>query len=372
MGKTRQAQLIETLDIDRLREVGAKIAGLPAPEEFKNKVEDDLWQTFTGRQNAGNSVAYDSLSDESKSVIGYVESETGEQFIPWWLVSFEWKASSRGEKITLQRGNDFDDELSKLENFDPKATAIHKPSFRNPHNRQTILDVLEGFEDLFESLDERITIDGSSTELSLPSDIFEIEGRSVGTTSSFEAWFNSLIGICPPVNSELTALLMVNTGVRLEAVEDVVPAELLETIDDLEISNGRIFEREYHQPLKKILDLGQVLDLVIPGTEKFDELGGLEGLFYENWAETYSGNKEIGQWVSQADDWNPDSLDEGQEPIFGSIAFSAPLRLKRRKPIFTTLRLYSPNSDKSGYYQSDRGKRREVADVMGANGYLEE
>jgi hypothetical protein len=93
-------------------------------------------------------------------------------------------------------------------------------------------------------------------------------------------------------------------------------------------------------------------------------------LFYENWAENHSGNKEIDQWISQADDWNPDSLDEGQEPIFGSIAFSAPLRLQRRKPIFATLGLYSPNSDKSGY--KNRGKRREVADVMEANGYLEE
>jgi len=370
MAETQQASLTEALDINRLRETGAKIAGLPAPEEFKNKVEDDLWQTFTGRKNPGNSVNYESLSEESKSVIGYVEGKEGKQFIPWWLVSFEWKASSRGEEITLEKGDDFNDELSKLENFDPKATEIHKQSLRNPFNRQTILDVLEGFNDLFEALDERIAIENSSTDLALPSNIFEIEEGSISTTSSFESWFNSLIRVCPPVNTELTALLMVNTGVQREAVEDVVPAELLKRIDELEISNGRIFESDYQQPLEEILGLRQVFDLVVPGTEKFDELGGLEGLFYETWAENYSGDQEINQWISRADDRDPDSLDEGQEPIFGSTAFSAPLRLKRGKPIFATLGLYSPTSDKSGYYS--RGKRKEVAAVMEANGYLEE
>lgn len=368
MAKTQRELLSETLDVDRFKDLGAKIGGLPEPKEFQEKVEDELWQTFTGRENPDESVDYESLPDESKSVTGYVD---GDQSAPWWLTFFKWKASSRGEEIILEEGDNFEDELSKIENFDPKATEIDKPSFQNPYNRNTVVDVLEAFRDLLEALDKRIDIDEKSTDLALPHDIFEIGEGSISTTEEFESWFNSLLQFSPPVNSELTSLLMVNTGVKREAIEDVVPAELLEKIDQLDVvSNGEIFERDYYRPLADTMMLSRVFDLVIPGTAKFNELGGLEGLFYEYWAESYDGDQEVSQWINQASDWDPNPLEEGQEPLFGSVAFSVPLRLNRRKPIFTTLGLYSPNSDKSGYYS--RTKRRKIEEIMESNGFLEE
>jgi len=370
MAKVRRESLSETLNVDRVEDVGVRIAGLPEPEEFQETVESDLWQAFAGQEDPGTSVDYESLPDESKSVIGYVDDE--KQSAPWWLTSFRWKASSRGEEILLEEGDTFEEELAKIENLDPKATEIYRPSFRNPHGRDTVLDVLEAFENLSAALDERIGIDGSSTDSALPQDIFEIGEESISTTGEFESWFNTLLQLSPPVNGELTSLLMMNAGVKREATDDIVPSELLEKIERLGLSNGEIFESEYYQPLTDIMMLSQVFDLVIPGTARFDELGGLEGLFYENWAEHHDGDGEVHRWIDQASDWDPDSLEEGEEHIFAGIVFSAPLRLKYSKPCYVTLGVNSPQSKNQGYSPvGDRDKTKEINGIMEANGFLE-
>lgn len=369
MVQTQRESVIDNLDVEQVRQIGEKIGGLPGADEFQEQVENDIWKVFTGSSAAAtNKVDYQELPDKSRSIFGYVEDEEGTQFTPWWLDVFEWTARSRGEELTLEKEDEFNDDLAKLENFDPSATTIQKPQLQE--RNRTILEVLDAFERLFDALCERIDIEEQSNELALPSRIFEINDSSVSTTSEFQTWFNSLLEICPPVNSELTSLLMVNTGVKRDAVKDVVSPDLLEQLDLLEFPDDELFVSDYHRPIKDILALDRCFDLVVPGADRFDELGALEGLFYESWAENYDINPEVSRWIQQAADWDPESLDEGEEPIFGSIAFVSPLRLKRRKPLFTTLGLYSPNSKKSGYYEGDRGKRSEISNLMEANGHL--
>lgn len=366
MTETRTVSLRETLDVNQFQNVGSKIAGLPTPDGFREQVEDDLWETFTGSNTLeSDRMEYCDLPEESKSVIGYVEEEDGDQFTPWWLRSFEWTASSRGEELVLEKEWN-SNELSKFENFDPDATIIHKPKLRD----ETILAVLEAFGELHDALDERIGIEHESSELKLPSNIFEIGDKSVRTTGEFESWFNSLLRSCPPIDDELTSLLMINTGVRREAVNDMIPAEILDRIDKLGFSDGEIFERDYHNPLMRVMEIQGVFDLTVPESEKSDDLGGLEALLYRKWTENFDGDREEGnEWIERASDWNPDELEEGKEPMFGRIAFSIPLRLKQGRPVYTTCSVYSQHGPQFGY--ENRGNKRAVDDIMESSGYLE-
>lgn len=370
MVETQQQSLSKTLDVNRFREVGSKIAGLPDPAQFRKKVENDLWQTFTGSSNPDDEVEYEALPAESKSVIGYIEREDAEQSLPWWLASFEWKASSRGVKLPLETNDvvNQENELSQFKNFDPEATMIYKPKLQE----DTIINVLESFNNLYEALDENIGIKEESTDLVPPSNIFEIEEGTIRTTDRFESWFNSLIQLSPPLSEEFTSLLMVNANVEREAINGVVPEDILEQLKELGFSGDRIFEEEYFDPLTNILDMGQVFDLVVPGSGEYDELSGLEGLFYEIWAENYQGDhEEVAEWIQNASGSHPDELKKGEEPVFGKVALLVPLRLKRKKPIYSTLGLYARSTNKSGYYQGHRGRRREINSIMESNGYLE-
>ena len=371
MVTTKQISLIDVLDVDRFQKLGSKLASLPDPDTFKRRVEDDLWQTFTGKQNSDlEKIAYEELPDKSKSIIGYADGEPNE-IVPWWLQSFSWTAHSRSEQLTLEKKDD----LSKFENFDPRTTTIQRPALKNEYGEteKEIIDVLGALYELYEALDEQIGIENQSTELELPSQIFEIEEQTIRTTNEFENWFNELLQLCPPINDELTTLLMVNTGVGREALDGVISDDVLVQLYELGFSDDRLHESSYYRPLRDLLTLDSVFDLVIPQAEEFEELGGLEAQLYLTWAENYQrDSEEVVDWIDRANSWDPDRLEEGDEPAFGSIAFQAPLRLKYNKPCFVSLSVNSPSSKNQGYSQtSDRDKRREVNRIMKENGILE-
>ncbi len=198
--ETRQVSLTETLTEDRIREVGEKIAGLPDGDEFERRVEDDIWQKFIGDDHGDlpESVEWDDLPDESKSVIGYADEENAE--VPWWLESFGWEASSNAETI-----DNIGDSLSVFGNTN--LTEIHQPRLD-----ENITSVLNSFDRLHEAIDERVGINGENSDYSLGEDIFRMSDGKVETTDSFEEWFKNLLGLCPPHNEELTSLLMVNSN----------------------------------------------------------------------------------------------------------------------------------------------------------------
>ena len=314
--ETKQASLTETLTEESIKKVGEKIAGLPTGDEFTQKVEDDLWQKLVGDDNLEDdeSVEWDDLPDKSKSVIGYVDEEGAE--VPWWLESFEWQVESRGETI-----DNLGENLSDLPNFDQTATKIYKPELADDN----ITNVLNSFSELGGTIDENLGIEREQG-YPFPSDVFEITGETVRTTEGFRDWFESLLGLCPPFNEALTSLVMVNSNVKVEAVEGVVPDELLATLEDIGVideSSERIYESGYHEPIATILtNMGGLLDRTLPS-----DVDSLELLFYRTWAENYRGNKErVSEYIEMASKSEPSTLEIG-ESNFGSMSFNIPLRL---------------------------------------------
>jgi len=373
--ETKQTTLTETLTEERIREVGEKIAGLPDGEEFEENVEDDLWQKFVGDDNLeeNESVEWDDLPDESKSVIGYMDKDGTE--VPWWLESFRWEVKSRGETIDNLGPN-----LSDLPNFDQTATKIHKPELAD----DKITKVLNSFSQLGETIDKNVGIE-QKQDYSLPSEVFEITGETVRTTEDFRNWFESLLGLCPPFNEVLTSLVMVNSNVKVEAVEGVVPDELLATLEDIGViddSDTRIYESGYHEPITSgslnwdaILTTESIFDCTLPS-----DVDSLELLFYRNWAENYDGDKErMSEWIEKASKTVPDSLETGEHKKFGLVALNAPLLLSvgdsapDDKVKYTTLGLYAKSTNKSGYYEGQtQRRRRKIDQIMRSTDLLQE
>lgn len=368
MVEVQQAALRDTLAVDQFRELGASIAVLPDGETFRDRVETDLWETFIGvRDPDGDTVAYREVPDESKSIIGYGE-DGEEQVMPWWFQSFAWTVHARGEELSLTTL----EALSQFENFDPQATTIQKPVLQDGISEleQEITDVLDAFDELSNAIDDRISLHDGGGELSLPNDIFEIEDQMLRTTEAFATWVDDLLAVCPPVNDALTGLLMVNTGVQREAVVDVVPDEVLDQLDALGFSDETIFEQAYFDPLTDIVALNSVFDRVVPGSADLNELGGLEALLYESWAQNNHERNDAGsEWIKRvASAWEPETLEPGEEPLFAEVAFQTPLRIHRDRVVYVTLGV----TTKFEYYSSDKTKRKEIDDIMRSHGILEE
>lgn len=366
MVSTQHISLTEALDVDQVKNLGAKLAGLPNPETFRNTVEDDLWHTFTGAADPGDSIKYKDLPERSKAVIGYAEGSE----IPWWLRSFAWSATSHGEEITLAM-TDSEDTLSQFEEFDPQDTTIHKPELQTGTNapEEEIMSALEAFQDLYEAFPDQVTTETGVAETALPEQVFEIEEGVVRTTNACKTWFNNLLHLSPPINDVLTAVLMTDVGVEQEAFQNIVSQDVLDRLNDVGLAGNRVSNSDYRTALRDILALSGVFDLLVPQASEFDDLGGLEGMFYDVWAQNFAGDQDdAGEWLAKASMYRPEELETGMQGAFAESAFELPVRLKRGKIVYTTLR-YSPSE--SRYYRSDQGKRKEIDSLMESYGFLE-
>lgn len=319
--QTQTVGLVDAISPEKLSQVGGKIAALPDGDEFKRTVEHDLWQEFVGADGSEDlpeSVEWNELSDESKSIFGYVDDE--EEEVPWWLESFEWKVESRGETI-----ENLYDNLSDLSYFDQTATEIHKPELADGN----ITNVLDSFRGLGDTIDEKVGTEVERNGYSPPSDVFEISDGTVRTTDAFRDWYENLLELCPPFNETLTSLVMVNSNVSVESVEGKVPNELLDTLEDIGVideSGERVYDSGYHEP---IANTGDAILKNMDGL--FDcpfssEVDSLELLFYRTWAENYDGDKEdVQEWIEMASG-TPTELDIG-ESKFGLMSFNIPIML---------------------------------------------
>jgi len=346
--ETEQVSLTEALSEERIREVGEKIAGLPTGDEFREQVEDDLWSEFTGMDEPPEeSIAWDELPDESKSIFGYVDEE--EETVPWWFESFTWKASSGAETMHI------DDSLSVFGNTN--LTDIHQPRLD-----ENITSVLSNFDRLYEAIDERVGVDGKNSDYSLGEDIFRISDGKVETTKMFKEWFGNLLGLCPPHNKELTSLLMVDSNVRREVVREAFSDgdAVLETLESVGYSGEKIHEKEYRKPLKNIMqkmDGVFGIDIELP-----DRISTLEILFYESWAESYDVDEDTLKWLRKANG-KPTNLFDGEETMFTREAFELPLRRTRRGLVYVTWS-ESDGFRKSGRYSTAGEKSRIHEEIM--------
>ena len=360
---TQQVSLTEALDIERFKELAPKLADLSDPDSFQEKTESDLWQIITGDASySDGSIEYGDLPDRSKALIGY----TAEGEIPWWLHSFSWSATSHGETISL----DSEDELAKFEDFDPQHTTIHKPQLQanTEDDEEEIVMVLEAFEDLYEALPDDVRTETEVSETDLPGQVFEIEEGVIRTTEAFEEWLHTLLQLSPPLNDQLTALLMADVGLEREALQQIMSQTLLDRLDEVGLGKDRISNGDYREHLRKIMALNGVFDLEVPQTSEYDELGGLEGLFYQTWAQSFTGDAEsAAEWIEKAHD-QPDDLETGMQGAFAESVFDLPVQLDRGMISYATLRVTKSHLR---YYSSEFGKRDEIDEIMRMNGFLE-
>lgn len=284
--------------------------------------------------------------------------------MPWWLESFEWEVSSIGETI-----DDLSDNLSNLEDFDPTATEIHKPELSD----SGITTVLDKFDELADAIDENVGIE-TERDNSLLSEVFVITDGHVETTDGFVNWLEGLLELCPPFNEELTSLVMVNSNVKVEAVEGLVPDELLGRLKNIGmINDGKINQRTYHYQLigshdSILRELGQLFDIELP-----TEYESFEMLFYESWASGVQENAEsLSKWIERASKHNPGKLEAGEQAKFGLVSLNAPLRISTETPGYTSLNIYASSNSKMGYWRDTGNRRSTINEIMRSVGLIEE
>jgi len=339
--ETKQASLTETLTEERVRRVGEMIAGLPTGDEFRQAVEDDLWREFTGMDKPPEeSIEWEELPEVSKSIFGYVDEE--EETVPWWLESFKWEAHTyAGTSV------DIGDSLSKFGKAPVKE--ISSPILQE----SGIIQSLNSFKELWQSIDEHSEwrLEGEESDYTLPTDdtgLFEISINRMETTDEFSRWIEEKFpSLSPPFNEELTALLMVNSNVKRDFIEEVAPDRLVQTLENVGLSGERIFNEDYHSQLVDILDkMGGIFHVSLPD---------LELLFYKRWVENYNG--EMDNWIEmaittaeiKADKPSGGDIDPVEEERFAQVAFTLPLRVGTNSNtlIYTTCKV-----GENGYYKS--------------------
>lgn len=72
--------LKENFDTEKFEELVKKISELPTGEQFKEKAENEMWKLVTDSNE--EEIAYESLPESSKGLIGYIPGKEGEDELP--------------------------------------------------------------------------------------------------------------------------------------------------------------------------------------------------------------------------------------------------------------------------------------------------
>jgi len=358
MSKT--IQIRESLSEEKLKTLGSQLKSLPTSEEFKQRAENNLWDVFTGQPNAGDEINYEELSESSKGLIGTVSSGDDKEEVPWWLKGFGWTATSIGEEeISLTN-------LSKFQNFVPEQTIIRKPELlHQPFGiSNDLYGALEDFKSILKELEKHLDLDHSGNDLSPPENTFTTQDGGVQTTNEFREWFNSLVNLCPPFDERLTALLMLNSKVKEDLAEEILPEEVMASIENIGLINSEeIYNEKYFKTLKNLLACDwSVFDLQAPYVNKeYDSLTSLESALFESWAENNS------QFIRQNKSWfyingsrEPNTIDN--ETKYAQMAVRSPLTRKGGRAVFVSLSLRG-NELYSTANQEQR-KREEIDEIL--------
>lgn len=357
--------MTESLSEEKLEETGAQLKSLPTAERFKQKAETALWEVFSGQADSGEEIMYENLSERSKQLIGTISSDEDEEDTgtPWWLNEFKWTATSVGEEDLVLNSKSH---LSRFEEFVPEKTVVQRPELL--HERlaasNDIYSALADFETIREELDKHLDL-GNPAEngLNLPETIFTIQDGGIRTTAKFQEWFNALVNLCPPLNEQLTTLLLVNTKADEDISREMLPSKVIAPIEELGMFNGRVYNENYAEPLENLISYQwRAFDLRIPYVgESYDYLTPLEAALFENWANNNAdfirNNK---QWFYIDGANTAKNIDS--ETQYARVAFRSPLTRKRGRSVFTTLSLR-----KNGRYSTantEQGKRQEIDHIL--------
>lgn len=366
MTEPTQRTLRDALDTDRISDLSRELAALPTGAQFNDYVEDALWRTITdGHATSETQISYADLPSESRSLFGYIE--TGEdRKLPWWFDQFDWTVTERGDDLTIDSVED----VERLTNYDSDTLTVKKPTHTKQVGRETVADILDQFEDVQTELEGRLDLDREHSDNDLPDEVFEVADRTLRSTSAFSEWFNRLLTYCPPMNTPLTALFLVNTNIEYEAITDLVPEETHTLLNQFVVTDGVVYNNALQQAVERILLLEAPYDLSLPVETDANALEPLGARFYQTWANETTATTELRRWVQEAAADVPGRIEAGEQTQFGVSALTAPLRAERDRPVFTTLNLYAASNSDASYQKSIRDELEEIRGIFEGNGYL--
>ncbi|AKB84513.1 hypothetical protein [Methanococcoides methylutens] len=355
----------EALSENRLQKLAIKLNSIPTADEFKEKVEKDLWEMLVKPEDyEEEEIKYVNLPEKSKKIFGYILDEEGDEELPWWFTSFEWEVRTIGvgeETIDIEMLRD------DFQHFVIDRTYIKKPRLKvNYYSDCNICNILSKFGDFFEELKDRTNPDikqDSETKLELPQNIFAFEDGGIITTSEFKEWFESLAKLSPPFNEELTALLMMNTGVKEDIAREILPENLMDRIDNIGLVNDSIFNNKYFEPLVEIIrDCWKLFDLEVPYLgKKYKNLQPLEAALYESWLEN---NKDF---AKKNKEWLRLRKTPHQVP-YAKIAFKSPIMLTDYSYDDMSMPLTLRITRKGDYQFKDIWKASEIEQMLESYG----
>lgn len=318
---------------DRLATLLANVDRLPGAKRFETVVTDALWELVAG-ESAADGVAFADLPEEGAALFGLAETPGGEPTLPWWFEEFRWTVREPDIRDVVI---DDPDSLRDIENLDPTRATVERPELRSD-----FVDVLDALKGIRAELGRHVDLDpGEPTVRAFPEAVFERRPDRIRTTDAFADWFDDVVGLCPPTNEPLTALVTVNANVLVEVARQVLPGETVDRFEELGLreatsrGDDRVFNWTYHDSLEALLGLRGVFDLSLADAD--DPLAPPERALYEGWAATAQVDGELHRWVERVAGFGDDSLDPVEEREFAPVAFSSPLRLDRTVPVFTPL-----------------------------------
>lgn len=349
----RGVELTTELSEDTLLEFLVQLRSVPTPDHFQETVERAIWNVVAPNDAVATTeeLDYEAIRNAHGDLIGYVDESN--RRLPWWLEDFKWTVS--GGSFELELTEQDDKSLADFEDLPQGETHVIDISL-NPEIQ--LLETLEAFNtiqtELIEALPPAIVTDlesgGNDDSPEFPEAPFvtPAEKDVIETSREFRAWMNHVIDCCPPVNGSLTALLMAQTGIRKEIVEDILERDVVEVLNRINLFtevNGelRAYNENYHNSLMTLLATKPIFDINFRGVEE-GRLEHLERALYETWAANTDRIPNAGSWFARA---GKDQINEnsGEYLEFARIAFRIPLWIDRNGSIKFVHGPHAPSSE---------------------------
>lgn len=334
-------ELTTELSEDTLREFLVELRSVPTPDHFQETVERAMWNVVAPNDAVATTeeLDYEAIRDTHGDLIGYVDESN--RRLPWWLEDFKWTVS--GGSFELELTEQYDKSLADFEDLPQGETRVIDISL---NSEIQLLETLEAFHtiqtELIEALPPSIATDlesgGNDDSPEFPESPFvtPAEKDVIETSREFRTWMDHVIDCCPPVNGPLTALLMAQTGIRKEIVEDILERDVVEVLNRINLFTEvkgelQAYNQNYHDPLMTLLATRPVFDINFREIEE-DGLEHLERAFYETWAANTDRIPNAGRWFARA---SQDKINEksGEYLEFARIAFRIPLSLNKHRDI---------------------------------------
>lgn len=290
----------DALTEHKLVAILTRLQAIPEPEEFKRRVEDELWAAFVPQEHRdSDSVSLDALPAHKQALLGYLDEEETE--LPWWLEQFTWEFVYQ-DRVVLTVP---EESLSGIRHLHRGSPSVRKPSFDKGCSIYTALESFNNIRDFLSSnLDTSTDID-QNTELDSHLNWWEQHVNESGeseslqerliindnhsnkeeidwlqTSDEFRSWVNSVVELAPSIDETMTALMLANCGIEKRYIARVVP--VAETLDRILSSASWNKDRKLMNAFAGVLLWEQALDLSI-GDSSYEELTALEKSLYDGW-----------------------------------------------------------------------------------------